>query len=74
MTRQHAYDQLNKNSVFWGRSSDTTIYVHTSGYNTQNAHIIEVFLMKAGFRLVSQEYDKYSGQTTTTYKHPKVQE
>lgn len=69
MTNTQAYEALTKANAPWTRKDATHIVVYTSGYVTQEAHDIEKFLMQAGMRLVSQEFDKVCGKTFNVFKH-----
>jgi hypothetical protein len=66
--RQHAYEELIRNHVHWGRKNKNHIIIYTVGYLTQNAHDIENFLLKQGFQSVDQYFDKMSGNTITIFK------
>jgi hypothetical protein len=72
MTNQEAYQYLIDINVQWSRKDKNTIYVCTSGYKTHgpNSHYgIEEVLMKAGMRMISEEFDSLCGKTTAYYKH-----
>ena len=69
MTKEQAYDALDRNRVHWGRKDYKHIYVWTSGYMSQDSHEIEKYLMQAGMRRISIEFDKIGGKTRCVYKH-----
>lgn len=69
MTNKQAYEALTKANAHWGRKDDKHIYVWTEGYKTADAHNVERFLMQAGMRCMSQEFDSVCGKTCSTFKH-----
>ena len=69
LTNKQAYQALTAANVHWDRKDAKHIVVFTSGYKCANCHNIEKYLMQAGMRIVSQEFDRMSGKTFSVYKH-----
>lgn len=69
MTTMQACEALTTNHVHWDRKDTNHIVVWTSGYKTANHTSIETFLMQAGMRMVSEDYDTVCGKTRAIYKH-----
>lgn len=69
MTNQQAYEGLTKAHANWDRVSENEIVVWTSGYLTDDCRKVETYLMQAGMRATSQEFDSISGKTRTVYRH-----
>lgn len=69
MTNQEAYKALSEANVHWDRKDASHIVVWTSGYKTEGMFEIEKFLMQAGMVCLSQDFDKQSGKTMSTFKH-----
>ena len=68
------YEFLEKHHVFWDRDKDGNIWVMTSGYKTHHdlGHYgIEKVMMKYGYYMADEEFDRLSGQTKATYKKRK---
>lgn len=66
MTEKEAYDYLDSMNLQWGRRDAEHIYVWEPGYCCRSD--TERTLMKAGFILLQQEFDKICGKTMNLYK------
>lgn len=66
MTNKEAYEGLTKANVHWDRVSEKEIVVWTSGYQTADCR---KYLMQAGMRVTTQEFDRICGRIRTVYRH-----
>lgn len=69
MDNKQAYDALDSSGLQWDRKDSTHILVWTTGYITQDAHNVERFLMQAGMRCISHDFDSHCGKTRSIFKH-----
>lgn len=70
MSNQDAYQWLSGINAFWGRKDSNHIWVRVSGYKHMDCYeVFEKTLRKAGMFCLSDDYDKYAGQTVLLFKH-----
>lgn len=70
MTNLDAYEWLFSINAFWGRKDDKTIWIRVSGYKHMDCYeVFEKTLRQAGMRIVSDDFDRYAGQTVLVFKH-----
>lgn len=71
LTNKQAYDALINSGLQWGRHDANHIYVWTQGYKCAEHYEVEKLLSRAGMRMLTEEFDKYCGQTRAVYRHKK---
>lgn len=75
MTKQYAYNELNKNDVHWSRVDATKIIVYMSsdGNGSHHANLDQVtqFLSTAGFFEFERDFDRVCGKGYAVYKECK---
>lgn len=66
---ENLYDFLQFKRLQWGRKTDNTIYVWSSGDNRQELAQIESQVNKNGACIIDVKFDKQCGKTYILIKH-----
>jgi hypothetical protein len=67
VSKEQAYNALTSFHVQWDRVGKNEIVVWTSGYKSSAHYHIELFLIQAGMRMKSEQYDSTCGKTKAIY-------